>query len=102
LGRKEIRNDLFFIKGNMTTVEEKYEVNIRMLDVMTGEVRLSFAEEGNSKEVYIELSQRIRLYRTIYFGKRTMHRAKKVSISTVKLLEEVFLSVFRQFPKDKS
>jgi len=52
LGRKESRNDLIIIRGDVTTVEEKYAVSIRMLDVTTGEVRLSFAEDGNASEVF--------------------------------------------------
>jgi len=55
LGRKESRNDLIIIRGDVATVEEKYAVSIRMLDVTTGEVRLSFAEDGNAREVFTNL-----------------------------------------------
>ena len=52
MGRKESRNNLIIIRGDVATVEEKYAVSIRMLDVTTGEVRLSFAEDGNAREVF--------------------------------------------------
>jgi len=36
------------VQGNQTTIAERYEVNVRMLDVATGEVRLSVSEEKSA------------------------------------------------------
>ena len=56
LGRREYRSDMIIVRGSMTTVEEKYEINIRMLDVATGEVCFSFSEGGSASEVYTHFS----------------------------------------------
>ncbi|MDR1509763.1 MAG: hypothetical protein LBS53_08995 [Synergistaceae bacterium] len=55
LGRTENTSSMIIIKGSQTTVEESLEVNIRMIDVETGEVKLSMSQEGSAKETYTNI-----------------------------------------------
>ena len=62
LGRNEYRSDNIFSRispsihsGSVTTIVERHEINIRMLDVATGEVRLSFAEQGSAQDVHTRI-----------------------------------------------
>jgi len=49
LGGKDVKKVAPIVQGSQHTVAEKYAVNVRMIDVATGEVRFSVTEEKNAK-----------------------------------------------------